>query len=215
MAQPVRIAIAGAGMIGQAHIKRVLEEPQAELAAIIDPSPNAKEQAAKLRVPIYADLDEALRSEKPDGVVIATPNQLHVANGLSAVRAGVPMLLEKPVSGDVESAMELVNAAEAANVPILVGHHRRHSPLIQRAKEIVGSGRLGKITAVNGLAFFASRRTISRARAAGVASPAAAWCSSISSTSSTTCATSAATSSPSRRRNRMRHAASRSRIPPR
>src|SRR6185312_847132 len=99
------------------------EEPQAELAAIIDPSPNAKEQAAKLRVPIYADLDEALRSEKPDGVVIATPNQLHVANGLSAVRAGVPMLLEKPVSGDVESAMELVQAAEAANVPILVGHH--------------------------------------------------------------------------------------------
>ena len=154
MAQPVRIAIAGAGMIGQAHIKRVLEEPQAELAAIIDPSPNAKEQAAKLRVPIYADLEEALRSEKPDGVVIATPNQLHVANGLSAVRAGVPMLLEKPVSGDVESAMELVNAAEAANVPILVGHHRRHSPLIQRAKEIVGSGRLGKITAVNGLCLF-------------------------------------------------------------
>ena len=86
--------------------------------------------------------------------MIATPNQLHVANGLSAVRAGVPMLLEKPVSGDVESAMELVNAAEAANVPILVGHHRRHSPLIQRAKEIVGSGRLGKITAVNGLCLF-------------------------------------------------------------
>src|SRR6516162_9262433 len=48
----------------------------------------------------------------------------------SAVNAGVPMLLEKPVSDDVESAMGLVDAAEQAGVPILVGHHRRHSPLI-------------------------------------------------------------------------------------
>ena len=154
MTRRLRIAVAGAGLIGQAHIKRILEEPQAELASIIDPSPGAKEQATKLGVPSYSDLDEAFQSEKPDGVVIATPNQLHVGNGLSAVRAGVPMLLEKPVSGDVESAMELVNAAEAANVPILVGHHRRHSPLIQRGKEIVTSGRLGKITAVNGMCLF-------------------------------------------------------------
>ena len=154
MTRRLRIAVAGAGLIGQAHIKRILEEPQAELASIIDPSPGAKEQARKLGVPSYSDLDEAFQSEKPDGVVIATPNQLHVGNGLSAVRAGVPMLLEKPVSGDVESAMELVNAAEAANVPILVGHHRRHSPLIQRGKEIVTSGRLGKITTVNGMCLF-------------------------------------------------------------
>src|SRR5215204_6255425 len=145
MTQPVRIAITGAGMIGQAHIKRILEEPQAELAAIIDPSPRAKEQAQALGVPLFADLEEGLRAATPDGVVIATPNQLHVPNGLMAVKAGVPMLLEKPVSGDVESALQLVEAAEQAGVAILVGHHRRHSPLIQRAREIVESGRLGKL----------------------------------------------------------------------
>jgi predicted dehydrogenase len=154
MTRHLRIAVAGAGLIGQAHIKRILEEPQAELASIIDPSPDAKEEATRLGVPSYSDLDEAFQSEKPDGVVIATPNRLHVSNGLSAVRAGVPMLLEKPVSGDVESAMELVNAAEAANVPILVGHHRRHSPLILRGKEIVTSGRLGKATTVIGMCLF-------------------------------------------------------------
>jgi predicted dehydrogenase len=173
----IAVAVAGAGLIGQAHIKRILEEPQAELASIIDPSTDAKDQATKLGVPSYSDLDKAFQSEKPDGVVIATPNQLHVANGLSAVRAGVPMLLEKPVSGDVESALELVNAAESANVPILVGHHRRHSPLIQRGKEIVTSGRLGKLRRSTACACFASRRrTISTARMPGGASPAAAWC---------------------------------------
>src|SRR3954452_8906408 len=154
MTQPVRIAVAGAGLIGQAHIKRVLEEPQAELAAIIDPSPKAKEQAAALGVSYHADLEEGLQSAKPDGVVIATPNQLHVPNGLTAVAAGVPMLLEKPVSGDVDSGMELVEASEKAGAAVLVGHHRRHSPLIQRAREIVESGRLGKLTAVTGLCLF-------------------------------------------------------------
>jgi predicted dehydrogenase len=103
MTNPVRIAVAGAGLIGQAHIKRILEEPQAELAGIIDPSPRAQEQAAMLGVPCFADLKTGLQSAKPDGVVIATPNQLHVAGGLVAVEAGVPMLLEKPVSDDVES----------------------------------------------------------------------------------------------------------------
>jgi predicted dehydrogenase len=154
MTQPVHIAVAGAGLIGQAHIKRVLEEPQAALAAIIDPSPKAKEQAQALEVSYYADLEEGLQAAKPDGVVIATPNQLHVPNGLTAVKAGVPMLLEKPVSGDVESALQLVEAAEKAEVAILVGHHRRHSPMIQRAREIVESGRLGKLTAVTGLCLF-------------------------------------------------------------
>lgn len=154
MIQPVRIAVAGAGLIGQAHIKRVLDEPQAELAAIIDPAPKAKRQAEALGVPCFADLEEGLQAAKPDGVVIATPNPLHVPNGLAAVAAGVPMLLEKPVSDDVASALRLVEAAERSEVAVLVGHHRRHSPLIQRARAIVESGRLGRITAVTGLCLF-------------------------------------------------------------
>jgi predicted dehydrogenase len=154
MTTPVRLAVVGAGLIGQAHIKRIVSEPEADLAAIVDPSPQSRELAESLRVPWFADIQALLQSEKPHGVVISTPNQLHVPNGLTCVDAGVPMLMEKPVADDVASAMELVAAAERADVPVLVGHHRRHSPLIQRAKEIIASGRLGRITAVNGLCWF-------------------------------------------------------------
>ena len=150
MTEPVRIAVAGAGLIGQAHIRRILDDPGARLAAIIDPSP-AAEQAAVLGVPAFADLAEGLRAARPEGVVIATPNALHVPHGLLAVEAGVPMLLEKPMSGDLASAMQLVGAADAAGVPILVGHHRRHSPLMQRAHDAVASGRLGRVVAATGL----------------------------------------------------------------
>jgi predicted dehydrogenase len=154
MTDPVRIAVAGAGQIGQAHIRRILDDPGAQLAAIIDPSPAARDQAAALGVPAFADLAEALQAARPDGVVIATPNQLHVPHGLVAAAAGVPMLLEKPVSGDLESAMRLVEAAEAAGVPILVGHHRRHSPLMRRAHDAVASGSLGRVVAANGMCLF-------------------------------------------------------------
>ncbi len=158
MTVPVLIAVAGAGMIGQAHIKRILDDPGAKLAAIIDPSPTAPEQAAALGVPAFADLAEGLRAVRPEGVVIATPNSLHVPHGLAAVEAGVPMLLEKPVSGDLASAMRLVEAAEAAGVPILVGHRRRHSPLMQRAHAAVASGSLGRVVAATGLCLFRKPR---------------------------------------------------------
>ena len=154
MTGPVRIAVAGAGTIGQAHIGRILGDPGAKLAAIIDPALAVQEQAAALGVPSFADLGEGLRAVRPDGVVIATPNQFHVPHGLVAVEAGVPMLLEKPVSVDLASAMRLVEAAEGAGVPILVGHHRRHSPLMQRAHDAVVSGSLGRVVAVNGMCLF-------------------------------------------------------------
>ena len=154
MTTPASIAVGGAGLIGQAHIKRVLEEPQAKLAGIADPSPQSKAQAEILGVMWAPDIETLLAQAKPDGVVIATPNQLHVRHGMAAVQAKVPMLLEKPVADDVDSGLALVKAAEQAGVPILVGHHRRHSPLIRRAREAIASGRLGQVTAVNGLCWF-------------------------------------------------------------
>jgi predicted dehydrogenase len=123
MTTSARIAVVGAGLIGQAHIKRVLEEPEAALAGIADPSPQSKAQAEGLGVAFAPDIETLLAQAKPDGVVIATPNQLHVPHGMAAVRAGVPMLLEKPVADDLDNALALATAAEQAGVPILVGHH--------------------------------------------------------------------------------------------
>ncbi|MFN7938366.1 MAG: Gfo/Idh/MocA family oxidoreductase [Bryobacteraceae bacterium] len=148
---PARIVVAGAGMIGQAHIQRMLAEPGAGLAGIVDVSPEAEAKAATLGVPFSRDLARMLQETQPDGVVIALPNQEHFGAGMTAVGAGVAVLMEKPVCETVEQALELARASEESGVPVLVGHHRRHSPLLRRAKEILATGRLGRITAVNAL----------------------------------------------------------------
>lgn len=144
------ITVMGAGLIGRRHVERVLAEEQTALAAIIDPSPAGKAFAEEIGAPWYADFASAYSTIRPDGVIIATPNGLHVENGLEAVRAGIPALVEKPIADSVQQAETLVRAAEKAGIPLLVGHHRRHNPLIARAKEILESGELGKVLTAHG-----------------------------------------------------------------
>ena len=150
----VRIAVAGAGLIGRRHIEEVDASGSAQLAAIVDPFPAAQEVADKFGVPLYGSLSELFETDRPDGVVLAIPNQLHVDGGLECVAAGVPVIVEKPIGDTVEGAIRLVEAAEAAGVPLLTGHHRNYSPIMAKAREIVQSGVLGSIVAVVGTALF-------------------------------------------------------------
>lgn len=151
MSNPVRLAVVGAGLIGKRHVEHIIAEPRAALQAIVDPSPAGKEVASAEAVPWYPNFAAMIADGCPDGVIIATPNQLHVRHGLEAVSSGVPALIEKPIADDVDDGITLVEAAEKAGVPLLIGHHRRHNPIIQRAKAIIDEGRLGRIVAVHGL----------------------------------------------------------------
>ena len=105
-------------------------------------------------VPLYPSLAELFARDKPDGIILATPNQMHVDGGLECVAAGVPVLVEKPIGDNVESATRLVEAGEQAGVPVLTGHHRNYSPIMTKAREIVQSGVLGTLVGVSGTALF-------------------------------------------------------------
>lgn len=94
---------------------------------------------------------------RPDGLVLATPNHLHVAQALLCISAKLPILLEKPIATTVAEGDQLVKAAEAAGAKVLIGHHRAPSPIMAKAKEVVDSGKLGKLgklVAVMGSATF-------------------------------------------------------------
>jgi predicted dehydrogenase len=127
----VRIAVAGAGLIGKRHIEEVDASASADLAAIVDPFPSGL--AEKYGVPRHESLAALFAAGRPDGVILATPNHLHVEGGLECVAAGVPVIVEKPV---------------------VAGQHRNYSPIMAKAQEIVRSGALGRIVAVTGTAMF-------------------------------------------------------------
>lgn len=144
MAEPVRLGIAGAGLIGRRHAEAVNAAHGVVLAGIADPAPAAQDVAAAHGVPCHPNL-EAMLEAGVDGVILATPNQLHEEGALAAIGAGVPVLVEKPIAGDLAAARRMTAAARAAGVPLAVGHHRRHNPLIRRASQMITEGALGQI----------------------------------------------------------------------
>ena len=148
------LGIAGAGLIGRAHIERMRRSAECRLAAIADPGPEAAAYAGSLGVAHYADLDAMLSGERLDGVIVATPNAAHAPNALSCIARELPVLIEKPLAESLANAERIVEAAERANVPVLVGHHRRHNPILQQARDIVRRGEIGRIATVAALAAF-------------------------------------------------------------
>jgi predicted dehydrogenase len=154
LAPPLRIAVAGAGVIGRRHIELIAADPGCSLAAIVDVSPAAESLAASAGVPLYRSIEAMLATMRVDGVIVATPNALHAAQALACIAAGVAVLIEKPVADTVRAGEALCEAAERAGARVLVGHHRRHSAIMARACEVIASGALGPLVAIVGTALF-------------------------------------------------------------
>jgi len=151
---PARIAVAGAGLIGQAHIAVIQRSSTCTLSAIVDPSPAAAALAAQMGVPHFPTLDALMQQDKPDGIILATPNPLHVPQALQCIAAGIPVLLEKPIATTVQEAQTLVAEVERTAARVLIGHHRAHSPIMAKARQVVQQGTLGQLVAVMGSATF-------------------------------------------------------------
>lgn len=147
---PVAVSVVGAGLIGARHVAHVAAEPTTRLHSVVDPTQAGRALAAAHAVPWFPDIAAMLAAGKPDAAIVATPNRLHVEHGLALIAAGVCALVEKPLADDLASGARLVAAAERAGVALLTGHHRRHNPLIARAKALIEEGRLGRIVAVHG-----------------------------------------------------------------
>jgi predicted dehydrogenase len=150
----ISIALFGAGGIGRTHVDRIMRSDNLALAAIADPSDAGKAIAAHHGVRWFADHRSLLDDVRPHGAVIATPNALHIPMALDCLERGVAALVEKPLADTVAQAQKLVDAQAATRVPVLVGHHRRHNPINARAREIIQSGKLGRLVSVNVMATF-------------------------------------------------------------
>ena len=149
-----RLALIGAGIIGKTHIDRIQRHPDLSLAGIADPTPAGQALAASLNVPWAAEPAALLDQVRPQGAIVATPNVAHVPVALDCLARGIPALVEKPVADTVAEARKLAEAVVRTGTPVLVGHHRRHNPINQRARAMIESGQLGRVVSATALATF-------------------------------------------------------------
>ena len=154
MSTQTRLAVVGAGLVGIRHIEAISRATDVELAAVVDTNDAARDIVTNHKVKFYGSLQHMFEDQTPDGVVLATPTGLHVQQGLHCIDQGCPILVEKPISTTACEALKLVNHAALCNLPVLVGHHRRHNPLVQQAYEMIKEGKIGNIRMVQGTCWF-------------------------------------------------------------
>lgn len=149
MSDPVRLAVVGAGLVGRRHIAAIEKATDTILAAVVEPSDFTIDG-----VDNFADMEDMFAAQKVDGVILSTPTNLHLDGALQCIQRGIPVLVEKPLATTAAQAAEIASESAASGVSVLVGHHRRHNPIIQQAAKLIHSGAIGDVRVAQATCWF-------------------------------------------------------------
>ncbi|MEZ6190525.1 MAG: Gfo/Idh/MocA family oxidoreductase [Phycisphaerales bacterium] len=141
----VRYGIIGCGAIAQRrHIPEAVANKNAKVVAIADPvTGRAKSVADPIGAVAYTDYKRMLKEEDLDAAVVCGPNRLHAPMTIDAFKAGLHVLVEKPMATTRAEGKKMIAAAKQARKYLMVGMNQRLMPTHVKAKDILSSGRVG------------------------------------------------------------------------
>jgi myo-inositol 2-dehydrogenase/D-chiro-inositol 1-dehydrogenase len=150
MTERVRVALIGAGRIGQRHAATLASIPRAELAIIADVhGPSAQTLATNVRCQHWTDDPDAVLADATiEAIVIASSTDSHAPLIVAAAAAGKQIFCEKPIALDLEATDRALDAVERAGVRLQMGFQRRFDKAYRTAKELIAAGTLGRIEAI-------------------------------------------------------------------
>ncbi len=150
MEMTLETAVVGAGTVSATHFAGVQKNPRTNLVAICDvDASKAQAAATEYDCRAYTDLDELLAQESLDWLHICTPVQTHLDIAKQAIEAGVPLLIEKPVTETVAELEELEAFAERHGVPVSPVHQHLYDPAMRKARNMIENGEIGRIRGVD------------------------------------------------------------------
>lgn len=139
----IRIGLVGYGSFGRKHAKVLQSLPEVALVAIANDLPIDPADLPE-GVRAYTDFREMLRSGI-DAVIVVVPTVAHYLVASEAIQLGIPTLIEKPVTQNLEEGIKLVALAEKHRVVVRVGHIERFNPVAQMLKREFDSGVCGEM----------------------------------------------------------------------
>lgn len=152
LAQPITVAIVGAGTIGKTHAELVEKSEDAIINAIVDPTPAGELLAGIYNTRYFSDVSHMLRSDlKPQGAIICTPNHTHIAIAKQLASHGIHLFIEKPLTTTYAEGASFLEECRQRGIRVCVGHHRRLHPHTVAAKHALDGGRIGRVIGVSGL----------------------------------------------------------------
>lgn len=148
MAKKIRVGLIGCGSITAAHVAGYKQwSDMAEVVATCDvDEAKARARAEALGAKtVCTDIDDLLKDREMDAVDICLPHHLHAPAVIAAAKSGKAVLCEKPIANNLAEARKMIAAAKKANVPFMVAHSDRFSPVSRKVRELVDSGRIGRV----------------------------------------------------------------------
>ena len=146
--ETIRLTVLGLNQ-GSKIARDAKKNPEIELVAVAGFGEHDEQVAKELEVPIFNDYQQLLKEVPLDAVAIALPNSLQVAATERALEAGIKnILLEKPIANTVEEGEHIIEICKEAGATLLIGHHRRSSNRYQLLRQVIESGKLGKIVGI-------------------------------------------------------------------
>ncbi|HYF36695.1 MAG TPA: Gfo/Idh/MocA family oxidoreductase, partial [Prosthecobacter sp.] len=147
-----RVALIGSGWWGMNLLREAMASGRAKVVALCDVdeivlqnSIGDVEAESGDKAKGYKDFRELLEKEKPEIVIIATPDHWHALQTIAAVKAGAHVLVEKPTGHTVNESRAMVKAAKEAGTVVQVGLYRRIGPHHVQAMDFLRSGKVGKV----------------------------------------------------------------------
>jgi predicted dehydrogenase len=154
-----RVALIGTGWYGKSDLFRLIQVAPVDVVALCDVDAQQLNKAAEMvsqrlkspkRPALYGDYRKLLAEQKPDIVLIGTPDHWHALTTIDSLKAGAHVYVQKPISVDVLEGEAMLVAARKYKRVVQVGTQRKSTPhLIDAKKNIVDAGLLGKVSHVD------------------------------------------------------------------
>lgn len=138
----MKFVVAGLGSIGRRHLRNLVALGERDVTLYRTHHSTMPEEDLQ-DFPVETDLLKAL-SIKPDGVIISNPTALHLDVAIPAALAGVHLLMEKPISNNLDRVDELVSATVSSGSKVLTGFQFRFHPTLQKARALLVDGAIGR-----------------------------------------------------------------------
>src|SRR6266478_5491063 len=165
----LRVALIGCGWYGKTDLFHLIQVAPVEVAGLCDVDSKMVEAAAELvarrqpskkKPPVFGDYRKLLAEQRPEIVLIGTPDHWHCLPMIDACKAGADVYVQKPISYDVAEGQAMVAAARKFKRTVQVGLERRSTAHILEARDrYIKSGKLGKIASVDIHSYYGSRKS--------------------------------------------------------
>lgn len=168
----VNVGIIGFGEMGKRHALEYHNATRGKMnfVAVVEPEDARYKEGCEWygKTPKrYDNVNDMLKAESLDGIIIASPNCFHLENLKDCMSSNLPLMIEKPLESSFDKICDLVRLTHSYKAPIMVDHVMRYAPIIQKSKKLIQAGEIGKVCSFNfvqyhggGALFSTYRRTM-------------------------------------------------------